>query len=140
LEEKWKALRRGWYVGGEGFVEQLKTRLATMVAGKKRESHSGGAQRAHGEAAAEKLLVAGLAAFGLSRNNLVALPKSAPEKTVLAWWLRARTTVPLRWVSQELEMGHYTRVTQAVSRLKRKTGRKLEKLKRQLLQMEKKNE
>ena len=111
-----------------------------MEAGKNRESPSGGAQRAHGPAAAEKLLAAGLAAFGLSRNNLVALPKSAPEKTVLASWLRARTTVPLRWVSQELEMGHYTRVTQAVSRRKRKPRRKLEKLKRQLPQMEKKNE
>jgi hypothetical protein len=68
------------------------------------------------------------------------LPKSAPAKTVLAWWLRERTTAGLRWVSQELEMGHYTRVTQAVSRLKRKPGRKLGTLKRQLLQMEKKGE
>jgi hypothetical protein len=111
-----------------------------MAAGKKRESHSGGAHRAHGEAAAEKLLVAGLAALGLSRKDLAELPKSAPEKTVLAWWLRERTTVPLRWVSQELELGHYTRVTQAISRLKRKPGKKLEKLKRQFLQMEKTDE
>ena len=140
LEEKWKALRRGWYVGGEGFLEKLKTRLASMVAGKKRESHSGGAQRAHGAAAAEKLLVAGLAAFGLSRQDLTDLPKNAPEKTVLAWWLRERTTVSLHWVSQELEMGHYTRVTQAVSRLRRKPGKKLEKLKRQLQQMKEKDE
>ena len=139
LETQWKALRRGWYVGGEGFLGKLKTRLAGMAAGKKRESHSGGAPRAHGEAAAEKLLVVGLAALGLSRKDLAALPKSAPEKTVLAWWLRARTPVPLRWISQELEMGHYTRVTQAVSRLKRKPGRKLEKLKHLLLQMEKKS-
>ena len=27
-----------------------------------------------------------------------AMPKGAPEKTALAWWLRERTTVPLRWV------------------------------------------
>ena len=140
LEAKWKALRRGWYVGGEGFFETLKTKLTALLAGKKRESHSGGAQRAHGAAAAEKLLVAGLAAFGLSRQDLAELPKSAPEKTVLAWWLRERTTVSLRWVSQELAMGHYTRVTQAVSRLKRKPGKKLEKLKRQLQQMNEKDQ
>jgi hypothetical protein len=45
--------------------------------------------------------------------------------------------VPLRWVSEELGMGHYTRVTKAVSRMKQKPGRKLEKLKRKLLQTEK---
>jgi hypothetical protein len=33
-------------------------------------------------------------------------------------------------------MGHYTRVTQAVSRMKRNPGEKLEKLKRQLLKTE----
>ena len=30
-------------------------------------------------------------------------------------------------------MGHYTRVTQAISRLSRRPGRKLEKMKRQLM-------
>ena len=43
-------------------------------------------------------------------------PKGAPEKVVLAGWLRERTTVSLRWVAERLGMGHYTRVTQAVSR------------------------
>jgi REP element-mobilizing transposase RayT len=140
LEETWKALRRGWYLGGEGFFEKLKARLAGLKVGRKRQSHSGGAQRAHGVAAAEKRMVAGLATFGLSRKDLAELPKSAPEKTVLAWWLRERTTVSLRWVSQKLEMGHYTRVTQAVSRLKRKPGKKLEKLKRQLQQLKENDE
>jgi hypothetical protein len=35
-----------------------------------------------------------------------------------------------------LGMGHYTRVTQAVNRMNRKSGRKLEKLKRRLLETE----
>ena len=122
LEEKWKALRRGWYVGEDGFFEKLKARLGALVAGKQRESHSGGARRAHGEAAAQKLLAVGLGCLGIGATDLKTLPKSAPEKTVLAWWLRERTTVSLRWVSQELGMGHYTRVTQAVSRMKRKPG------------------
>ena len=138
LEEKWKALRRGWYVGGESFFEKLKARLGALVAGKRRESHSGGAKRAHGEAAAEALLKVGLAALGLGAQDLRELPNGAPEKTALAWWLRERTTVSLRWVSQALVMGHYTRVTQAVSRRKREPARKFEKLKRQLLQTEKK--
>jgi hypothetical protein len=48
---------------------------------------------------------------------------------MLAWWLRERTTVSLHCIGQRLAMGHYTRVTQAVSRMKRQPGRKLEKLK-----------
>ncbi|HEX3624564.1 MAG TPA: hypothetical protein VH280_03970 [Verrucomicrobiae bacterium] len=43
------------------------------------------------------------------------LPKGSPEKAVLAWWLRESTTVTVRWVSERLEMGHYTRVTQAIT-------------------------
>jgi REP element-mobilizing transposase RayT len=133
LEEKWRALRRGWYVGGGSFLGQLQKKLGAILAGKKRESHSGGARRAHGERAALTLLGEGLAALGLSRSDLVALPKGAPEKTVLAWWLRGRTTASLRWLGQRLAMGHYTRVTQAVSRMRRKPGKKLEQLKQRLL-------
>jgi hypothetical protein len=84
--------------------------------------------------------VVGLKALGLSAGELAALSKGAPEKTALAWWLRERTTVSLRWVSQELAMGHYTRVSQAVSRLQRKPGMKLERLKRRLLEAEAENE
>jgi len=35
-----------------------------------------------------------------------------------------------------LGMGHYTRVTQAVSRMNRKPGRKLEQLRQRLLETE----
>jgi hypothetical protein len=40
------------------------------------------------------------------------------------------TTVSLRWVSRRLEMGHYSRVSQAVSRMARRPGRELEQLKK----------
>jgi hypothetical protein len=105
-------------------------------ASKTRECHSGGARQAHDEAAGRTLLRRGLAALGLKPSDLAALPKGAPEKTVLAWWLRARTTVSLRWVGQTLAMGHYTRVTQAVSRMGRRPGRKLLQLKRCLSSIE----
>ena len=72
----------------------------------------------------------------LMANHLMTLPKGAPEKTVLAWWLRERTVVSLRWVGQALAMGHYTRVTQAVSRMKLKPARKLQTLKGRLLKAE----
>lgn len=57
-------------------------------------------------------------------------------QVLLAWWLREWTTVSLRWVGQTLAMGHYTRVTRAVSRMRRTPGRKLEKMKQRLLSTE----
>ena len=44
----------------------------------------------------------------------------------------AQTTVPLRWVSDRLKMGHYTRVTQALSRMERHSVRKLKHLRQRL--------
>jgi len=131
-ETKWKELRRGWYVGGEGFLKTLRQRLDRAVGGRRRESHSGPARRAHDEKAAEEMLQRGLRLLGI--NEAKQKPKWAGEKVALAWWLRERTTVSLRWVSQRLEMGHYSRVSQAVSRMARRPGRKLEKLKEKLMQ------
>jgi hypothetical protein len=70
----------------------------------------------------------GLRALGLSVAKLEKLPKSTPEKAVLAWWLRDGTTVSLRWLSERLAMGHWTRVSQAVGRLKRRPSHKLRRL------------
>ena len=138
LEEKWKALRRGWCLGGESFLEQLQTKLGKIVAGTRRESHTGGARQAHDEKAAGQLLDKGLTALGISRKDLRELPMGAPEKTVLAWWLRERTTVSLRWVGEMLAMGHYTRVTQSVSRMNRQPARRLKEFKERLLRAEEK--
>src|SRR5205807_1818402 len=103
-----------------------------LLKGKKRESHSGPARQRHDENAAENQLRAGCKALGLKEQALSALPKGAPEKVVLAWWLRQQTTVPLRWVSERLKMGHYTRVTQALSRMERHPVRKLKHLRQRL--------
>ena len=134
LEAKWKELRRGWYVGGEGFLEALRQRLGQAFGGRLRESHGGPARRAHDEQAAEEMLKSGLRLLAI--NDVREMPKSAREKVALAWWLRERTTVSLRWVSQRLEMGHYSRVSQAVSRMARRPSRKLKKLKEKLMQSE----
>ncbi len=138
LEEQWHALRRGWYVGTQTFRQKLGRWLDLAAKGRKRESHSGAAREAHDEAAAERLLAAGLDALGLESGDLDELPKGAPEKVALAWWLRGRTTVPLQWATDRLRMGHYTRASQAVSRMNRKPGRQLEPLRRQLLKLEQK--
>ena len=58
-----------------------------------------------------KLLGQGEASAQNSPTSLdVKLPKGSPEKLVLAWWLRENTTVTMRWLSERLGMGRYTRV------------------------------
>ena len=138
LEAEWKALRRRWYVGGESFLDKLRGYLDGAREGRRRESHSGQAKAAHDEVAAEKALQEALEYLGLTGAQLDRMPKSAPEKGVLAWWLRQRTTVPLRWVSEHLAMGHFTRVSQAITQVRSHPGRKHEQIKRRLTQMTRK--
>jgi hypothetical protein len=107
--------------------------LVDAVQGRRRESHSGEAKAAHGEAAAEKALRDALGVLELGGGELERMPRSAPEKLVLAWWLRQRTTVPLRWVSERLAMGHISRVSQAVGRIQRRPSRNHEQIKRRLV-------
>jgi putative transposase len=132
LEAQWKELRRGWFVGGNSFAAKLTENLKKAVRGRQRESHSGPARQAHDQMAAELILARGLRALGLDENALLVLPKGAQEKSALAWWLRENTTVTLRWASERLGMGHYTRVSHAVSQTSARPDRKLEKLKRLL--------
>jgi hypothetical protein len=108
LEGQWKALRRGWYVGGESFGGKLRERIGRLMRGLRRESHSGALKREHGEQAAERLLREGLAVLGLTVEELELGRRVTAEKAALAQWLRERTTVSLRWVSERLAMGHYS--------------------------------
>jgi putative transposase len=96
LDEQWKALRRGWYLGGSEFRERLEAQLEKVLKGKKRESHSGPARQTHDVASARKVLRKALKVFGLKERDLAGLPKGAPEKIVLAWYLRENTMVSLR--------------------------------------------
>ena len=110
LDGEWKALRRGWYLGGESFLEKLEGLMQPVFQGRRRESFTRPAKQAHDLAAAKRALAEGMKALGLDQARLLDLPKGATEKVALAWWLRQRTTAPLRWVAERLEMGHSTRV------------------------------
>jgi REP element-mobilizing transposase RayT len=135
LAEEWKAIRRGWCVGGTDFKERMLAWVEQPLRQGRRGSYSGEAKRAHGEAEAERLLACGLAALGMTEGQLAETRKGAWEKEVLAGWLCQHTTARRRWVSERLGMGDESRVTQAIGRLKRKGQPKLERLKRRLEQV-----
>ena len=77
-------MRRGWYVGENSFLEKLAGYVDPVLAGKRRESFSGGAKAMHDEAAAEQALARGLKTLGLSAEALAELPKEAAEQVALA--------------------------------------------------------
>jgi hypothetical protein len=45
---------------------------------------------------------------GIEAEELKSGRRVTAEKAALARWLRERTTVSLRWVSERLAMGHYS--------------------------------
>jgi len=132
LECQWKDLRRGWYVGSDDFPGQLRQRLKKASTGRQAESHSGGAKREHGHAAAEQWLVEGLAALGLQNEDLGKMPMSAPEKIALAGWLRERTTASLRWIGRRLAMGHYTNVSHGERKLTKQNANRAKQCRHKL--------
>jgi hypothetical protein len=136
LEKQWKDLRRGWYVGGEKFAAGLKDKIDHLLAGRRRESHSGPAKREHGEQAAEQWLRRGLEALGLTEKELAGGPKISAEKAALAQWLRARTTVSLRWVAARLKMGHYTNAGRNPRKMRTESRDKFKKARSKLETLE----
>jgi REP element-mobilizing transposase RayT len=132
LEEQWQALRRGWYVGGERFAERMRDQLERLARSSRRESHSGGAKREHGEHAAGKLLERGLEELRIAEEDLTRRPKVTAEKLALAAWLRERTTVSLRWLGVRLAMGHYTNASRGPQKMKPGTRREFRQAKTKL--------
>ena len=114
FDEEWKTIRRGWYLGGERFRDRLLKMLDEVMEGKQRETYYGDEVEAHDEVQAERLLKAGLDLLRLNRDDLKEMAKGAIEKKVLAWWLRKKTVVSCKWISERLGMGDVSRVTQAV--------------------------
>ena len=66
------------------------------------------------EAAAEVVLLKSLNRFGMRRDKLSRVAKSAPGKMLTAGLLRYYYPVSAAWIAEALSMGHYTTVTRAV--------------------------
>ena len=103
--------------------------------GRQRASHSGAAREAHAEAAAERCLGMALRALGLEGRELRELARGAPEKAARGWWLRQNGIVSLAWVADRLAMGHPSRVSQAVTRMRLRPGRRLRQRQRVLCRL-----
>ena len=122
-KERYKELRRGWYIGSDEFKERLLEKLEQ--GGREIRDRSGNLQmrRDHGEERARKIVSCGLKVFKLDEGGLQGLAKSDGRKAAIGHVARRETTVSLDWVSKRLAMGDRC----AVSRLCRRADERLVK-------------
>lgn len=130
-DERWADIRRGWCFGGTEFRETLLGRLEGVIGvSGKRESFYGAETRQYDEAAAAKLLQAGLMALRLSESDLQSMKKSCREKCCLAQMIRRNTCVSNEWIKQRLYMGKATNFAALINRVDEPTSLSvMEKLK-----------
>ena len=100
-EQEYKALRRGWCLGGKAFRKELLEQMAE----RRGEWHYGGELQESAEARAEGIIAAELKRRGWEEKELGERRKGDKMKVRLAGRLRAETTVPLKWIAQRLSMG-----------------------------------
>lgn len=133
LTGEWKAIRRGWCLGGEAFRKKLLESIGGQLKGKKRETYGGEEKRTHDQWAASAWLEKGLAVYGLTVESLSTLRKGDKRKQVLGWWLSRRTCVGSDWISERLVMGHRTSVSKAFGLVERGHDPEINRLRRKLI-------
>ena len=124
-----KQLKRGWYIGGELFRDQL----VEMIRGKS-DNLRGQQRTAHDEMEAERLLKQALDALGLEEPELQAMKSTRPEKQVIAWLLKKQTTVTVVWLADRLGMGHRTSASRAISEIEHATAGEMKTFRDKMLQ------
>lgn len=136
--EAMAALRRGWYLGDEGFRDRLLGMIdRTADTLKRKGSHEAAVVKSHGEQEAERIVGIGLKVFGLEPEGGdeqgTPLRKGDPRRVAIAMMLKNQTAVSNRWIAERLGMGH----DRSVSRLIRqgKENRKIVRMCRELERM-----
>ncbi len=117
-EEATEAIRRGWYLGKEGFKDKLLA-MVEKVPGRTHGASSrvAGVERDHGEKEAMRIVKEGsrMLQLPLDEAGLTGLRKSDPRNVQLAILLRTRTSVSNGWIAKKLAMGHPGSVSRCVT-------------------------
>ena len=133
LDPDWPKIRRGWCLGEPSFREKLLEHLDRIRLGKKAASLSGPEIHCHNERQAEQLKTKALRALDLTDSSLETLPKGCPEKQVLVWFIRTRTSVPNDWLCQQLNCGHPGNISKYVKAVSLAKDKQIVTLKRRIL-------
>jgi len=116
LTEEFKPVERGWCLGSEAFREEL----LAAAAGHLRATHYGAERREAQEAKAHRLLREEMGRLGWNKGALRGASKGDERKVRLAARLRKETTMSLKWIAEQLEMGSWTYVSDLLVARRRK--------------------
>ena len=100
-EETLKALRRGWYVGGEAFRQEQLRRME----GKLGQHHAGELRRETAEAKGDRIVAEELQRLGWGESELMLRRKNDPDKMRIAVRLRQETTLSIKDIAARVHLG-----------------------------------
>jgi hypothetical protein len=123
-EEKasWTHMERGWMHGSRTFRDRMTTCLEEQGKSHLKSLVDAEQKRDISEAEAQSVLMKCLAHFGIDPKDLGSMAKSAPEKMLIAGFLRYHFPVRAEWLSEKLVMGHFTTVSRAMKFYDEATG------------------
>jgi REP element-mobilizing transposase RayT len=98
---EWKAVRRGWFLGGA----QLREQVLEMMGGEMGEHHGGQEKQETDEQKAQRLVLEELAKRSWTEQDLKQRRKTDARKVKMATRLRRETVMTLDWIARRLEMG-----------------------------------
>ncbi len=133
LDPNWSKVRHGWCLGSNAFRDSLLDMLDAIRSKRKRSSFSGPEIQMHNERRALRLLSTGLKQLGLTNKTLKSLPKGAPEKKALIWYIRSKTTVSNNWLSEHIFCGHPNNIPHSINEVKGKRNKILNRLVKTML-------
>jgi len=116
LNNEWKAVRRGWCLGGKEFRQELLEEMR----GRTGPHHGGEERRETEEAWAEQLMSDELKRRRWTTLDLAQRRKGDAQKLRIARRLRQETTMTLNWIAKRLNMG----AAGSLGNLLRNAGRK----------------
>jgi len=119
FEKEWSTIRKGWVLGHQDFRDRLLEIVDGVIANRPATPLSGIERKDRSERKARDLLVDGLELFAVSRGDLLDSPKGSVEKRVLAWFIKKYTTASLRWLSENLNMGHISNISAMLGEVER---------------------
>jgi putative transposase len=98
---EWKAIRRGWILGGADLREAVLELMGQGVGA----HHGGEAKRETDEQKAQRVILAELHKRGWTEQDLQRRRKTDAVKVRMAGRLRRETVMTLDWIAQRLRMG-----------------------------------
>jgi hypothetical protein len=108
----YRALRRGWCVGGEEFRQELLAQAKVRVG----PNHFGSERRESAEERARRIIGEAMKKYALSKEKLESLPAGSGIKVELARRLRRETTMSLKRIAGELGIGSWKYLSNLLSR------------------------